>query len=297
MRALVLGANGYVGRHLRLQLIEAGISHTLGDIQREHSEGDSAYVQLDLLDKESFSHLIENHDVIYCLSGKTGTYDGFKNYESFVETNELALLNLLDVTAKLNPSAKIVFPSTRLVYKGIKDAELAEDSRMEAKTIYAVNKIACEKYLECYANSFDLRYLVLRICVPYGNAFGGDYSYGTLGMMFNQASKGTIRLFGDGSQRRTLTHIVDISRIFVQAGLDNELAGDVFNIGGPDNLSIREIAEAIAKIRGANIENHPWPDHHKKIESGDTVFNGSKLESRINVSFHHDFYSWLKSRS
>ena len=79
---------------------------------------------------------------------------------------------------KAKSTAKIVFPSTRLVYKG-KDEPLLENDTKEFKTIYSINKYACEQYLKMYSDVFDIRYCIFRICVPYGSLLDGVSSYGT----------------------------------------------------------------------------------------------------------------------
>ena len=76
--------------------------------------------------------------------GKTGTITGFGNYEEFIDINEKALLNILNEYRNQHSSAKIIYPSTRLVYRG-DDMPLKEDAVKEFKTIYAINKYACEQ--------------------------------------------------------------------------------------------------------------------------------------------------------
>lgn len=60
---------------------------------------------------------------------------------------------------------------------------MKEDDEKETKTIYAVNKIACENLLYAYRQNFDIPYTIFRICVPFGNMFSDDYSFGTIGFL------------------------------------------------------------------------------------------------------------------
>ncbi len=69
-----------------------------------------------------------------------------------------------------------------------------------------------------YHNAFGIDYTIFKICVPYVNNFGDAYSYGTLGFFLSKAIRGEcITLFGDGSIRRTFTHVDDISQIVARS--------------------------------------------------------------------------------
>lgn len=170
---------------------------------------------------------------------------------------------------------KIIFPSTRLVYKG-QDFPLSEGAEKEAKTIYAANKLACERYLKMYANSFGITYTVYRICVPFGNQFDGEFSYGTVGAFLNRAkSGGTITLYGNGSIKRTLTHVMSVCQQITDSMILQESDDNIYNIAG-ETFSLKELAEKIASIYHTPVTCVPWNELDRKIESGSTIFEGRK---------------------
>ncbi|MBA7706305.1 GDP-L-fucose synthase [subsurface metagenome] len=166
----------------------------------------------------------------------------------------------------------------------------------EFKTIYAINKYACENYLKMYQESFGIDYVVFRICVPYGNIIDNSLSFGTLGHMISKAEKGeNITLYSDGSQKRSLIHAQDLAALILKASIEKDVTNDIFNIGGPDVLSIKEIAEMISKVYDVNIEYISWPEEHLKIESGDTIFDSSKLMSKVDYVYRYNFIKWIES--
>jgi len=67
----------------------------------------------------------------------------------------------------------------------------------------------------------------------------------------------------------------------------------VFNIAGPDVLSIREVAEKVAARYGISVKSVSWPEMSRKIESGDTIFDSSKLEKILGYQYQCHFDSWL----
>ena len=105
-----------------------------------------------------------------------------------------------------------------------------EDDEKETKTIYAVNKIACENLLYAYRQNFDIPYTIFRICVPFGNMFSDDYSFGTIGFFIRQASNDRrITLYGDGSIKRTFTSMHDLCKQIVEVGMERVSDGEIYN--------------------------------------------------------------------
>lgn len=278
MKIAVVGANSYIARNLIFRLKQRRIDAELMlyDHADRQADGESAYHRIDVLDRKSVAEIDFDCDILYMFVGKTGTSDGFENYEEFIDINEKALLNILNEHRNQKSSAKIVFPSTRLVYKG-SSRLLEEDDEKEFKTVYAINKYACEQCLKMFSRSFGVKYCVFRICVPYGSLLPGASSYGTIGFMLKKAQAGqNITLYGDGSARRTFTNIKDLCDILIDGALSENCLNDVYNIGGEDR-SLKEVAEEIARKYGVGIDYIEYPSGQLKIESGDTVFCDDKL--------------------
>lgn len=279
MKITIIGANSYIARNLIFEIHQRKIDAELKlyDYADVQSDGENNYHKINILDQISVSGIDLNCDIIYMFVGKTGTLAGFDNYNEFIDINEKALLNVLNEYRNQRSSAKIVYPSTRLVYKGSVSL-LGEDDEKEFKTIYAINKYACEQYLKMFNNLYGIKYCIFRICVPYGSLLPDISSYGTIGFMLNKAKNGqNITLYGNGNARRTFTHIKALCDILINGAVSEKCLNDVYNIGGKD-MSLREIAGIIAQKYNVNIDYIDYPSEQFKIESGDTVFNDSKLQ-------------------
>lgn len=293
-KSILLGSNGYLGRHLAQHLECEGFLNQCFDIQDEAPLGINNYEPFDITNKGDFERLDTDLDYIFMFAGLTGTADGFEKFRAFIEVNEVGLLNLLEWMRETKCKARIVFPSTRLVYKGVEGATLKEDDPCEAKTVYAANKLNAEKLLWMYQNAFGIDYTVFRICVPYGNLLDGGLSYGTLGFFLGQAEAGKdITLFGDGKIRRTFSHVADISRLITTAILLEETRNEIFNVGGED-LSLLDVAKLVARKFGVDVHLTDWPEMAKRLESGSTVFDDSKLLSTLPFEYQYRLESWLK---
>ncbi len=290
----VCGASGYLGHNLCEYLLRQG-HHVMGvDVKPWQGEKHErfSFLQADLSDPASYPGLVEDGTPIFFLTGLSGTAGSFARYADFVKVNELSLLHLLDAVKTAGSKTRIIFPSSRLVYYGCAGRELPEDARKESKTIYAVNKIACEAYLEAYRNAFGIDYRVLRLGVPYGNLSGNSYSYGTIGFFLNQAKQGEITLYGDGSLRRTFTHVEDVCRQFCVLTEADDSAELVYNACG-ENYSLLDVARIIADRFGAKISFRPFPELERKLESGDTIFDGSRMSRLLKAPVKHQFKTWL----
>ena len=295
--ALIFGGNGYLGRNLAYALKQSAVRVTCvgRGVSSEYFSEPGEYVQADVTKLDDLKALDFKVDYIFVFSGLTGTNNGFDIYEKFVQVNELGLLNILNRIEGSGSQARVVFPSTRLVYKGVKDKPLSENDEKEAKTVYAQNKLTCEGFLEMYRNYYGIEYTVYRVCVPYGNMVGDTYSYGTIGFFLKQALEGKdITLFGDGSLRRTFTHVSDIFGLIVESIDKQDSVNQCFNVGGPDDLSLLQAATLVADIYGVGVAFIDWPEAALKVESGDTIFDGSRLEALASYQYQNTLADWLQ---
>jgi UDP-glucose 4-epimerase len=294
MKIQILGSNGYIGKNFTHYLSsDKNLQLELFDIQGNSLHQNLQYSSLNITNKEQIESIQFNSDYIFIFSGLTGTNIGFTKYDEYIKVNEIGLVNILDELKNQNYKGRVVFPSTRLVYKGQKDVPLTEEAEKDFKTPYAINKYACEQYLKMYSNLYGLNYTVFRICVPYANSVGLEYSYGTVGFFLNKALNGDdIVLYGDGSQKRTFSHTNDICSKMWQAVKLSESKNDIFNIGG-ETLSLLEAAQIVADKFGVGVKFVDWPEIDLKLESGDTIFDSNKLDSLLRENYKYNFREWI----
>jgi len=293
-KSIVFGANGYLGRHLvhflnqhNHQVLSTGSNHQSIDNHQN-------YIQADTTNQTDIENINFDVDYIFVFVGLTGTSAGFDQYRQFTETNEISLLNILIHHRKSNSKARIVFPSSRLVYKGLTDVFLEEEAEKEALTVYAQNKLSCENYLRMYAHNFNINHTIFRICVPYGNTLSNDYSYGTIGFFLNKAKKKeNITLYGEGNVKRTFTHVEDICESIIKTLSSPKSVNNTYNIGSKDNLSLLETAKLIADKYDIGIDFIKWPESALKIESGDTLFSDKKILNDTNYQYKHTLKNWI----
>lgn len=291
-KCAVIGSDGYIGQHL-VRYIERMFVNPPDCYDIESEKKSRNYHMIDMTNKESVKNINFDVNYIFMFAGLTGTYAGFNAYEKYNAVNEIGLLNLLDAIRGSGFRPKVIFPSTRLVYKG-EDKALKEDDEKDCKTIYAANKIACEAYLKAFYKSFDIPFTVFRICLPYGNLISSDYSFGTIGFFVSQAKSGKdITLYGGGLNKRTFTHMEDLCYQIIYGALNPESNGQIYNVGG-ENLSLHDAAEIVAKKFGVHVVAVPWPEKDIRIESGHTYFDDSKIQSLLHFGPYKKLIDFTK---
>ncbi|AKQ47450.1 hypothetical protein TH63_02820 [Rufibacter radiotolerans] len=295
MKIAVFGANGYMGQHIVHYLIEEKQVLPLcfdiqGDFMGKHQV---KYQQMDISDKAQVQRLDQDFDYIYFFSGLTGTDISIDRYEAYIKVNEIGFLNLLDFLKNLDQKPKLIFPSTRLVYKGVENSPLPEEAEKEFRTIYASSKYNGEMYLEMFRNLYGIEYTIFRICVPYGNIVGGQLSYGTISFFLGRAmKKEPIVLFGDGNLKRTFTHVMDVCRQIIEVSEMPESNGHCYNIDG-ETFSLKGIASIIGEKYDVPVQYSQWPEKALKLESGDTIFNASKIIKIFPHTLNFSLQEWI----
>jgi UDP-glucose 4-epimerase len=285
----ILGSNSFLARNLYKYLIlKSNFSphHIYLYDKDEYSiDGSTNYTKIDFSDMDSIMRIDFDIDVLFLYIGKTGTVSGFDDYRKFININEVILLNILTIYCKKKSMAKIVYPSTRLIYRGDIEIKVNEDAEKEFKSVYAITKFASESYLKLYSDMFGLKYCILRICTPYGTLLTDDGNYGTFEFFTNQAKSGkNITIYGDGSITKTYTHIEDICYIMLKCGFSDVCTNNIYNVGG-DNKSLQEIGRLIADKYNVKVDNVEWPELDKKIDAGSTILDSSRLDDIIHYTY------------
>lgn len=296
-KILLTGANGFLGSNLSHRLIELGYDVLLTDRAGKSVLNHENYIQEDLADPKDLMALLKGIDVVFFFTGKTGPADeSFDDPKEFIVGNEVTLTNLLKEVKSLKNKPKIIFPSTRLLYKGLANLSITEDAEKEAKTVYAVNKIACENYLDLYQRCFGIDYVIFRISLPYGSLIPQQkVSYGVMSYLINKARSGeSLKIYGSGEQMGTFIHVTDLVNIMIEGALNDKVINDVYNIGGNDNLKMKDAITAIANKFSVGLEQVDWPNVSQFAEHGDLIFDSSKMEKIIDYKYGVTFLSWLK---
>jgi dTDP-L-rhamnose 4-epimerase len=131
-----------------------------------------------------------------------------------------------------------------------------ESKRPHLASIYALTKMDQERMCLIYGEAYGLRTVALRFFNAYGErqALSNPYT-GVLAIFGSRLLNGRPPLiFEDGNQRRDFVHVSDVARACRLALETPQAAGQAFNVGSGESISIAELAGRTAKVMGSDIE-------------------------------------------
>lgn len=288
-RITIIGSESFLARNYIKYIIENKQSEEyrlfLYDLVDKTNNSVGEYHQVDFRKKEDISEMNYDVDCIFIFAGLTGTVKGFENFTQYISANEILLLNILDVYRKKGSTARIIYPSTRLIYKSNYETKVSETDEIELRSVYAVTKYAAEQYLKIYHDTYGIDYVVLRICTPIGSIIDSYGNYGTYEIFKNQAIREhAITVYGDGKQKKTFTHIEDICKAFDILVTSDSLNYSEYNLGGQE-LCLLDIVKKITDEYNVPIKFVDWPEIDKKVDGGSIVFDSSRFDDEFSFSY------------
>ena len=199
------------------------------------------YIQADILDLKKIKPIIKKAHIIHHLASITDV--AYVKKDSNEVKDEIIKKTSIDGTENIlnsmNSQAKIIFPSSHVVFEGVKKIEnINEKHKTNTFLAYSTSKVTNEKQI---INS-KKNYVILRLGSVYG------YSTDTMrtNIMPNLFSKiasqnGTIKLFGGGKQLKSLAPVVDVARCFKFMEEKSDINNEIFNVT-KENVTVREVA-------------------------------------------------------
>ena len=148
--------------------------------------------------------------------------------------------------------------------------------------VNGVNKAAGEYYHLLYNNAFGVRACSLRLTNVYGPRQLIQHNrQGFIGWFIRLAIEGReIEIYGDGGQLRDFVFVDDAADAFLRAGACDTCDGEVFNVGGGEPISHRDLVRMLLEVTGTGCVKHvPWPVDKQRIDIGSFYSDSSKFQA------------------
>lgn len=257
MNVLVTGATGFIGSHLCNELIKIGYTvfglSRSGSSQNIKSLLNQTEVHLlrgDIQDAVLLSDIIKNNNIkiIFHLAAQLPQGNDINDPFLYFDINARGTLNLFNA-AYINGVGKMIYASTMSVYsEPPKYIPVDEKHPAQPSTIYGMSKLVGELYYNIYSKLMDI--VILR----YGGAYGkGQPKHKVIPAFIYQALNNMpITIHGDGTQTTDFVYVKDAVQCAILALKKNKIG--IYNIGGGEEISIRDAAERIINITGSKSE-------------------------------------------
>jgi nucleoside-diphosphate-sugar epimerase len=171
---LITGGRGYIGSALAQSLAAINCKLILcdqspDDVWRPQEQIAQIVLQKgDVSAPHFWKAALPGVDVVFHLAAKEYFYRSDYNPEQDLRLNALPILRLLEVCRLQSHRPKIVFASSANLFGLVDTLPVNEDTPDNPLTLWAIHKLAAEKYLRLYAQQFGLHSITLRLANVYG---------------------------------------------------------------------------------------------------------------------------------
>jgi NAD dependent epimerase/dehydratase len=261
-RVLVTGAAGFIGSHLVELLVREGFQvrafvHYNSSGRWPNLEQVPAEVRPqieivagDIADAGSITAAVKGCNHVFHLAALIGIPYSYVAPASYVQTNVVGTLNVLDACRALGVE-RVVHTSTSETYGSAQYVPIDEKHPMVGQSPYSATKIGADKLAESHWLSFQTPVTTVR---PF-NTYGPRQSQrAIIPTIIAQALAGGKLQLGNLDPVRDLTFVTDTARGFLAAARSQQALGETINLGVGAGPSVRDLVEKIGKLVGRTLE-------------------------------------------
>ena len=273
MRVLITGGAGFIGSHLADHYVAAGDAVTVLDnfstgtrTNIAHLEDTVKTVDGDIRNIEVIDQLTKDADLVLHMAAALGVNTILESPLESMSTNITGSEVVLNAAAKFEK--RIIIASTSEIYGKNPKQPLSEtDDRVvgapqKIRWTYSDAKAIEEAMAFALHHEKKLAVTTVRLFNTVGPRQTGRY--GMVVPRFVQAAlrNDPVTIYGDGTQSRVFCHVADAVKAIATIANTSSTIGDVYNVGGIGEVTIKELAEKVIAITGSKstITYTPYSD-------------------------------------
>jgi UDP-glucose 4-epimerase len=280
MKALITGGAGFVGSHLAEALLARGDHVTAFDNLSTGAISNIApfkkypqfdYMIEDVMNRAALAEAVDGCDVVFHLAAAVGVRLVVESPVHTIETNLKGTEVVLEAAARKRK--KVLLTSTSEVYgKGAKIPFSETDDLLigpsnKGRWSYACSKLMDEFLGIAYWKERKLPVVIARLFNTVGPRQTGRYGMVIPNFVRQALAHQPITIYGNGKQQRAFGYVGDVVGALVALMDREDTAGEVFNIGNDQEISIEELARLIRQMTASRSELAYIP-YDKAYEEG-----------------------------
>ncbi len=258
-KALVTGADGFIGSHLVEELLSRGIEvralsqynsfNNWGWLEGMKRDG-LEIVCGDVRDAAYCRHIAKGVDTIFHLAALIAIPYSYEAPGSYVDTNINGTLNICQA-ARDNEVDRLVVTSTSEVYGTALYVPIDEKHPRQPQSPYSATKIGADAIANSFHNAFNLPVVTARPFNTYGPRQSARAIIPTI---ISQIASGMREIkVGDLTPTRDFNYVADTCRGFLALATAEGIEGRDINIATGTEISMGDTLRAIAEIMGAEV--------------------------------------------
>jgi nucleoside-diphosphate-sugar epimerase len=250
MKAFITGASGFIGSHLARKLLDQNWQVSILRHERDLPGLEKCQVfQGDIRDPHSLKGMFKGTDVLFHLAAALGASRIEK--KRFFQINAQGTQNVLQ-SAVENGVRRVIHCSSAGVFGSVKENRPVEENHIPfPRDIYDITKLEGENIALGFAKKGE-NVVVIRPGWVYGP---GDQR--TFKLIKAVASKKFL-LVTKGSTHQTPVFIDDLIQGILLCA-EKAKAGEIYHLAGKEDLTVKEITNAIAQAAGVRLFQFPLP--------------------------------------
>ena len=259
-RALVTGADGFIGSHLTEHLLSSGFHvRALSQYNSFNNWGwlegikhpNLEVVSGDVRDSSFCREIAEGRDVIFHLAALIAIPYSYVAPESYVDTNIKGTLNICQA-ARAAGVERLIVTSTSEVYGTALSVPISETHPRQPQSPYSATKIGADALALSFHNAFELPVVVARPFNTYGPRQSARAIIPTI---ISQIASGMRQIkVGDLTPTRDFNFVADTCRGFIALAETPGIEGREINIASGTEISMGDTLRTIAELMGADVE-------------------------------------------
>ena len=260
MKALIIGAAGFVGGYLIKELASAGWEVHATCLPSEKTEGECTVHTLDILDGDGVKAIFDEiqPDIVYHLAAQSSVALSWKKPQLTAEVNVIGTINVLEAARDaVKKDMRIVLIGSGEEYGYIRQdaCPLSEDEVLRPGNIYAATK-ACQGMLgEIYARAYKMDIVMVRAFNHSGPAQAEIFVISDFCKQAAEIENGMrepVISVGNLEAMRDFTDVRDVVRAYRLLG-EKGRSGQVYNVGRGRAVKIQYILDTIISYAETNI--------------------------------------------
>jgi UDP-glucose 4-epimerase len=255
----ITGGAGFIGSHLcdafiangdKVEILDNLSTGALKNIS--HIQSNINVIKGDIRDKQLVESLVLKSDLVLHMAAAVGVNTILEKPIESISTNFAGSEIVLNACVKYRK--KIVIASTSEIYGKNTHQPLSEtDDRVmgppqKLRWSYADSKALEEAMAHALFLTNGLEVITLRFFNVVGPRQLGSYGMVLPRFVESALRHKPINVFGDGNQTRVFCHVLDAVNAILRLVSSEKAIGEVFNIGGREEISIKNLALKVIDI-------------------------------------------------